>query len=63
MIIGMSPSFMGKAMKNEWLCHVDDKFITYSIAQITAFQLLMILHESRIFKSLNACRIWLAEQN
>ena len=42
---------MGKAMKNECLCHVFDKFITFSIALITAFQLLMILQESRIIES------------
>ena len=53
---------MGKAMKNECLCHVDDEFITFSIALITAFQLLMILHESRIIESLNARRIRLAEK-
>jgi len=51
MNIEMSPSFMGKAMKNECLCHEDDYFITYSIALITAFQLLIILQESRIIKS------------
>ena len=62
MIIEMSPSFMGKAMKNECLCHVDVCFITFKIALITAFQLLMILHESRIIESLNARRIRLAEQ-
>ena len=28
----------------------------FSIALITAFQLLMILHEIRIIESLNACR-------
>ena len=59
----MSPSFMGKAMKNECLCHVNDYYITLSIALITAFQLLMVLHESRIIESLNARRIRLAEQN
>ena len=53
---------MGKAMKNECLCHEDNKFITFGIALITAFQLLMILHESRIIESLNARRIRLAEQ-
>ena len=52
----MSPSFMCKTMKNECLCHVYDKFITFSIALITAFQLSMILYESRIIESLNACR-------
>ena len=59
----MSPSFMGKAMKNECLCHIDEYFITFSIALITAFQLSMILHKSRIIESLNARRIRLAEQN
>ena len=59
----MSPSFMGKAMKNECLCHVDNYFITFVIVLLTAFQLLMILHESRIIESLNARRIRLAEQN
>ena len=47
---------MCKTMKNECLCHVYDKFITFSIALITAFQLSMILYESRIIESLNACR-------
>ncbi len=52
----MSLSFMFKTMKNEWICHVYDQFITFSIALITAFQLSMILYESRIIESLNACR-------
>ena len=54
---------MGKAMKNECLCQIDDYFITFDIAPITAFQLSMILHESQIIESLNAWRIRLAEQN
>ena len=56
MIIEMSPSFMFKTMKNECLCHEYDKLITFNITQIKAFQLSMILYESRIIESLNACR-------